>query len=177
MKYLISIGLILLSLHLFGIHSKLLFHTNPDGFDNNAAFSFLNLSENTYTSMAFSLVYSIMTIIVIRIFLLKSTEILSKFVVLIIVGLLDGFGIFLYYAHTEIEKYFIVASIYYSAYTFFIIVSLGFHNISKAKSSEIDSKSDIYKQIKDLKKTGKTQKEIAQILHTNESKISRILNK
>ena len=150
MKNLKITALILLSIHLFAIHARLLFHLTPDSQISETIFSFLQLNEITILSMTFAAAYSLMTVIILYIN--------SNLKFILVYGCIDAIAVFFYYKEHIKKEFFIFGAIYYAVYTFIIIYSLGILKISPIKKNA-------------------TQKEIAKHFNISESKVSRIVKK
>lgn len=103
--------IIILSVHIFSIHAKLLYYLNPE-IGNKNPFSFLDLSEPMVLSMIFALSYSMATAFIIY----KSN---SKRLI-IVYAALDALGVLFYY-FTFIPIY--VTAFYFAIYTFILIGS------------------------------------------------------
>lgn len=161
MKLLRFIALIFLSIHLFTVHSKLIFHANPDNLSGHQAFSYLNLSEQMIISVIISLSYSVITVILIM--LLSN---LKKIYILFIIwfAILDGIGVFIYYYYPE--RLALFSSIYYAIYTFSIIACFGLYRYDEIKTR---TKSDIIRKY--------TQKQLAKEIGVSESLVSKVKNK
>lgn len=143
MKYLI----IILSVHIFSVHAKLLYLLN-----GGDSFSFLNVNEPTILAMVFAVSYSLATAVVIY-----NTENKS---IIFTYAVLDGVAVLLYYfAVIPIA----VAAFYFAIYTFILIASV------------ITIKKPI--TIEEMRKAGATLKEIAKKFGVNESTISRRISK
>lgn len=151
----IHLLIIALTIHIFSVHSKLLYYLNPE-LNVKPAFSFLNFNEPTILAMAFALAYSLATFAVI-----SSTK--WKSLILIYAGL-DSLGVLLYY-FTKIPIYF--GAIYFAAYTFVLILSVVY----------LDTPKYLSEQILGMKRKGVSQREIAQRLKISESKVSRTLKR
>jgi len=147
--------IIALTIHIFSVHSKLLYYLNPELL-NKPAFSFLNFSEANVLAMVFALAYSLATFTVISI---------SKRKLLIIVfALLDSIGVLLYY-FTKIPLY--VGAIYFALYTGILILSVIY----------LENPEYVSDLILEMKQKGVSQREIAKQLNLSESKVSRVLKK
>ena len=126
---LILIGLVILflTIHLFTIHSKLLFHINPDNIVDSLTYKFtLELfSQNMIVSTLSALAYSLITALILTVFV----KFRSVFLISVIsFAVLDGIGVFIYYNVGIKENLFIISgAIYYALYTIFIIISLGLY--------------------------------------------------
>ena len=122
---LIGIIILFLSLHLFTVHSKLLFHINPDNLVEDLTYKFNKtlFSQELIVSTIGSIAYSLITALILTIFVrYKKVFIIS----VISFALLDGIGVFVYYNVTIGQELFLITgAIYYAIYTSSIIVSLG----------------------------------------------------
>lgn len=174
-----------LVIHLFGTHSKLLYHLNPDFIsETSKIFSFTKFNENTITAMIFALAYSIITASIL-IFNMNNERIFLFFVFTF--ALLDSLGVYIYY-NTEIQAFNKYGAVFYSIFTFFIVVAIGlsknmvegeksFKSIEKgARIGDIDSSNlSIQEKVISLKNEKKTQTEIARELNISQPQVSRIL--
>lgn len=122
---LVSIIIIFLSAHLFTVHSKLLFHINPDKLVKELVYKFNGtlFNQELITSTIGAIAYSLITALILTIFVkFRKVFIFS----VCSFALLDGVGVFVYYNVTAREKAFIITgAIYYAIYTAIIIISLG----------------------------------------------------
>lgn len=199
-NFLLTLIVIFLSIHLFVVHSKLLFHLNPDKISEyfEYSFSFELFTKNMLVSTLSAIAYSFITAFILFIFVkYKKVFLLS----VISFSLLDGLGVFIYY-NTTIQKdlFMKLGSLYYSLYTLFIIFSVGLYRNKVYSDEEIPGLNEAIKEndimqmrdtlkeveysvnekskrVKELKKEGLTQKEIAEELNISQSMVSRILNK
>lgn len=146
MKYLI----IILSVHIFSVHAKLLYYLNPELVEKTS-FSFANLSEPSILAMVFALSYSLATAVVI--YNTENKRIIATY------ALLDGVAVLLYY-FTKLPMF--LSAFYFAIYTFILI------------GSTITIKKPI--TMFDMQKAGATLKEIAEKFKVSESTISRKLN-
>ena len=80
--------IIILSIHIFSVQTKLLYWINPEIAEKNG-FSFLNFDEPTVLAMVFSLSYSIATAIIL--YRSNNRRLIMAYAVL------DGLGVLLYY--------------------------------------------------------------------------------
>lgn len=198
------IGLIFLAVHLFFTHARLLYHVNPEISSKikDLGFSFSMVNEGFILSLIFALAYSVITITIILIY----SETWQKYIYMIIVALLDGFGVYIYYninlgagilARAEIDTnlFILFTSFYYAFYTFFIVVSLGFHRAKRSKkkmersrnalkrSEPVPERSKIKPErsgtieakIKELHKQGLSQAQIAKEVGLSKTTIHRKL--
>lgn len=116
--------IIVLTVHIFATHTKLLYYINPEVLDKQA-FSFLSLNEHTMLSMVFALSYSMATALVIY-------KVNTKWIVLAYAAL-DGLAVLLYY-YLAIPTW--VSGIYFAVYTTFLISSTFIvkeHTVKKPK--------------------------------------------
>ena len=144
-----------LTIHIFSVHSRLLYYLNPE-VEEPPPFSFFKLNEPTILAMVFAVAYSLATLSVVR---------GSKRKWLITVyALLDSLGVLLYY-YTEIHLHF--GAIYLAMYTGTLILSSMYLNRPEYLSD----------QIVEMKEKGISQREIAQQLQLSESMVSRVLNR
>ena len=122
---LVGIIIIFLSLHLFTVHSKLLFHINPDNLVQELIYIFNKslFSQELIVSTIGAVAYSLITALILTIFVRYK----SVFIIAVAsFALLDGIGVFVYYNVTIGEKLFLIlGSLYYAIYTASIIISLG----------------------------------------------------
>ena len=107
----INLLMIALTIHIFSVHSKLLYHLNPE-LEEREAFSFIRLNEPTVLALVFAVAYSLATVSVIR-----STK---KKRMIVAFAALDSLGVLLYYL-TEIPLQF--GAIYFAIYTGTLILS------------------------------------------------------
>ena len=154
-KQMINILLISLAIHIFSVHSRLLYYLNPETL-NKMPFSFIVVNEPTILAMVFALAYSLATVSVIR--NSKKKGLIAIFAVL------DSLGVLLYY-FTKIPLYF--GAIYFALYTGTLILSSLYLNGPKHLSG----------QIMEMMEKGMTQREIAKQLDLSESKVSRLLSR
>ena len=121
---LITIIILFLSVHLFTVHSKLLFHINPDKLILELTYKFDKslFGQELIVSTIGAVAYSLITALILTIFV----KYRSVFIITIAsFALLDGLGVFVYYNITIGEKLFVIfGSVYYAIYTASIIVSL-----------------------------------------------------
>jgi hypothetical protein len=150
-----NILLFALVLHIFSVHSKLLYYLNPE-VENPLPFSFIKFNEPTLLAMVFAVAYSLATVSVISRTKQKS--------LIIIFAVLDSLGVLLYY-FTEIPLQ--IGAIYFAVYTGMLILSTVY----------LDSPEFLSDQIKEMKLKGISQREIAQQLQISESKVSRLLKR
>ena len=198
MKKLKIIAFIFLAIHLFAIHTRLIFHLNPDNPLQNKLFSFIILDEYNIISEIFAIAYSIMTAYVIYYSV--------KFYTIIVFASLDALAVFLYYKFNFAGYEILFGAIYYSLYTGLIIVAMKLIEINRKlqspesiavrlqermneilKESEIKpfseevhkaAQSEILRdQVLQWKSKGMKQDEIAKKLKISPSKVSRIINK
>lgn len=134
---LVSVIIIFLSMHLFTVHSKLLFHLNPDKIINELNYTFdLTLFNKGYrVSTISALAYSIITAFILTIFVkYKKVFLISVFSF----GMLDGIGVLIYYnIGIKDELFVMLGSWYYAIYTFFMIVSLGYFRHLEYKEGKL----------------------------------------
>lgn len=185
-KHVKTIAFIFLAIHLFAIHTRLIFHLNPDNESATKIFSFLAISENVITSEIFAIAYSIMTAI--------ALYYNARLWIILTFATIDALSVFLYYKYDFGDYGILFGALYYSVYTFAIIFALSKINFTDAISefqvkvdemeilqplaSNIDKKitKDVLKdRIFELKKAGFTGREIAKRLNISESKVSRTL--
>lgn len=198
------IGLIFLAVHLFFTHARLLYHVNPEISSKvkDLGFSFGLVNEGFILSLIFALAYSVITITIILIY----SETWQKYIYMIVVAFLDGFGVYIYYninlgsgikARTEIDSnlFILFTSFYYAAYTFFIVVSLGFHKAKRSKKKPERSRNALKRSepvpersekkpkrpetiedvIEELHKQGLSQSKIAKEVNLSKTTIHRKL--
>jgi len=122
---LIGIIILFLSLHLFTVHSKLLFHINPDKLVQELVYKFDGslFSQDLIVSTIGAIAYSLITALILTVFVKYK----KVFIITVVsFALLDAVGVFVYYNVTIGQKAFLIAgAIYYAIYTGSIIVSLG----------------------------------------------------
>lgn len=203
--FLVGLVIIFLSIHLFTVHSKLLFHLNPDNTVEylNYKFSIDLFKQNMIVPTLSAIAYSLITALILSIFVkFRSVFLMS----VISFAILDGAGVFIYY-NVGINKqlFILMGSVYYSFYTIFIIISLGlFRNLSY-KNSAFEKRIDnaiIEEDVIQLRETMNnianienikyptldqkvlyyysqlgTQQKVAKKLGINQTKVSRILAK
>lgn len=100
--------IIILSIHIFSVQTKLLYLLNG-GSDQ---FSYLNITEQTILAMVFSVSYSVATALIL--YKSKNTKLILLY------ALLDGLAVLLYYfIRIPIE----VSAFYFAIYTFVMIAS------------------------------------------------------
>jgi predicted XRE-type DNA-binding protein len=169
-KTIINILLAILAIHLWFTHSKILYHLNPDK-EESIMFFFWNY-EYVYQVIAIitSLAYSLMTVAIISLFESKPQKgLMYTFCSL------DAIGVFIYYFKGfsfESMAFNITGATYYGAYTFIIVYTAFFMN-----EGHIPFKGNLEKEIKRLKSKGYKQVEIANMLGTNQTKVSKTLKK
>ena len=140
---LVGLIIIFLSAHLFTVHSKLLFHINPDKLVEKLEYYFnitlfnQELIVSTIGSIAYSLITALMLTVFVR----------YKKVFIFTVGafaILDGVGVFVYYNVTIGQKIFLITgAVYYAIYTASIIIALGLFRYLNYKSDEyLDKETD-----------------------------------
>lgn len=151
----INLLMIALTIHVFSVHSKLLYHLNPE-LEKKEAFSFTSLDEPTVLALVFALAYSLATVSVIR-----STK---KKRMIVAFAALDSLGVLLYYL-TEIPLQF--GAIYFAIYTGTLILSALY----------MDKPEYLSDQIREMKEKGISQREIAQQMQISESMVSRLLKR
>lgn len=151
----INLLIIALSIHIFSVHSKLLYYLNPE-LKIKPAFSFLEFNEQTALAMVFAMAYSLATVSVI-----SRTK---KKKLIFIFAVLDSLGVLLYY-FTKIPLHF--GAIYFAIYTGTLIISTLYLNKPEYLSD----------QVKEMKENGVSQREIAQKLSVSESMVSRLLKR
>lgn len=139
---LIGIIVLFLSIHLFTVHSKLLFGINPDNLIDELTYNFnLGLfSQNYIVSTLSAIAYSLITALILTIFVKFNKVFL---IAVTSFALLDGIGVFIYY-NTIIEGniYIICGAVYYALYTMFIIISLGWFRNLTYKDIELNKNID-----------------------------------
>lgn len=141
-----------IAVHLFGVHSKLLFQLNPDKVKtisgNIMVFSFNDITENNITAIIFALSYSIATAVILT---LSYDKKYMLYIITLVFGLLDGAGVFIYY-NVKLENFVIWGSVYYAIYTFIIIISAGYYRLKN--EPDLSKKTD-ESQLTELIKTAK----------------------
>ena len=166
------IGMMLLAIHLFGTHSRLLYHINPEFGDGlKVGFSFLRISEQIIIAEIFALSYSVITAII----LLLYSESNNRIWIVSIFAFLDGAGVFIYY-NVEIKTLFVIfSSLYYSVYTMIVIMSIGLHSkIGNGQTWDLKMRD---RAIYGLVEKGNTVSEISSILGVSQQSIIKILDK
>ena len=95
-QYLLVAIVLFLSIHLFTIHSKLLFHLNPDKLNKYLEYKFsLNLfKQDMIVSTLSAIAYSFITAFILFIFVKYRKVFLLS---VISFATLDGLGVFIYY--------------------------------------------------------------------------------
>lgn len=169
-----------LVLHLFSVHSKLLYHINPDAPAELPKFSFLSLNEFTVTAMIFALGYSIMTAITIKIIDLNFESRWARISPILALAVMDAMGVLIGYHGVN---YRVLGSIYYAFYTLIIVASIALVKefSKKIHVSEISSELQVEISASDSEIIARyqsgnfTQKQIAEMYNLSESKVSRIL--
>ena len=151
----INILITVLTIHIFSVHSKLLYYLNPEVAEKDP-FSFLNFNEPTILGMVFALAYSLATFSVV-----SNTR---KTMLIYIFAVLDSLGVLLYY-FTKIPIYY--GAIYFAIYTGILIISTRYQRKSEYLAD----------QIQEMKQKGISQREIAQQLNISESMVSRMLKR
>ena len=144
--------IVFIAVHLFGVHSKLLFQLNPDKVKtisgNIMVFSFNDITENNITAIIFALSYSIATAVILT---LSYDKKYMLYIITLVFGLLDGAGVFIYY-NVKLENFVIWGSVYYAIYTFVIIISAGYYRLKN--EPDLSKKTD-ESQLTELIKTAK----------------------
>ena len=94
----INIALFFLVVHLFVIHTKLLFHLNPDStIANTSVFDFTRFGPENIVATIISICYAVMTAIAVKdIYLALNRK--WNFVLILWFAIIDGTGVWLYYA-------------------------------------------------------------------------------
>jgi hypothetical protein len=154
-KQSINILILALALHIFSVHSRLLYYLNPE-IEDKDAFSYIVMNEPTILALVFAVAYSLATVSVIRSARKKG--------LIAIFAVLDSLGVLLYY-FTKIPLHF--GAIYFALYTGTLILSSMYLNRPEYLSD----------QIMEMKEKGISQREIAQQLEISESKVSRLLKR
>ena len=150
-----NILIIALSIHIFSVHTRLLYYLNPE-ISTKQGFSYLNIDELTILAMVFALAYSVATATVIYIS--------NRKILIFSYGILDAFGVLLYYFTSIPLEY---GAIYFALYTGILIVSTVFLNGNEY----------LIDKIREMKEKGLTQRDIADRLSISDSKVSRILKR
>lgn len=151
--------IIILSVHIFSVHSKLLYYLNPE-LTEKASFSYTNLNEATILAMIFALSYSVATAL--AIYNTNNKRITTTY------AILDAIGVLLYY-FTAIPM--LVTSFYFAIYTFVLINSvISVNSSKKAKPVSVE------KQMKQMVAEGIPYKEIAEKFNTSVATVSRRIN-
>lgn len=152
---------IILSVHLFSVQTKLLYWLNPETTQElKHSFSFLTFDEPSILAMIFALSYSIATAVVIY-----NTE--NKRAI-IVYAIMDAFGVMFYY-FTKIPIVWV--SIYFALYTFILIGSIITINSAKPKKEK-----PIAVQMAEMAKEGMNYQQIAEEFNTSTATVSRKIN-
>ncbi|NHJ87928.1 MAG: helix-turn-helix domain-containing protein [Asgard group archaeon] len=151
----INILMIALVIHIFSVHSRLLYYMNPE-LKIKPSFSFIALNEPTILALVFAVAYSLATISVLR-----GTK---KKWLIVIFAVMDSFGVLLYYFTTIPLQY---GAVYFAVYTGTLILSAMYLNRPEYLAD----------QIMEMKEKGISQRDIAKQLNLSESKISRLLSR
>lgn len=192
MKTLINIALIFLAIHLFTVNSKLLYHLNPDKefitkneivkvtkdngdiheitetYQYDKDFSFFNIKDEfTLFALITALAYSIITIILIKVF---EPNIKGYLLIITWFAILDGMGVLIYYMQPK-DIYLLLGSIYYAIYTFSMIVCFGINKKSDIKQIDLQEK------VNKLMLNGYKTKEISKKLNITLPKAYRLIYK
>jgi hypothetical protein len=147
--------IIALTIHIFSVHAKLLYHLNPEVAEKSG-FSFIDLNEQTILAMVFALAYSLATLSV-----LKGV---SNRIIIVVFAILDALAVLLYYnINIQISN----SAYYYALYTAVLIYSSLYFN----------NPEYVTDQILEMKEKGVSQREIARMLNISESKVSRSLKR
>lgn len=194
-----------IAVHLFGVHSKLLFQLNPDKVKtisgNIMVFSFNDITENNITAIIFALSYSIATSVILT---LSYDKKYMLYIITLVFGLLDGVGVFIYY-NVKLENFVIWGSVYYAIYTFIIIISAGYYrlknepDLSKKTDESLlteliktakprnrfenrneysdEEKKKLELKVLELSEKGRKQVDIAKELNCSQPLVSKILKK
>jgi predicted XRE-type DNA-binding protein len=139
-----------LSIHLFTIHSKLLFHLNPDKVVEYLEYRFsIDLfNQSMIVSTLSAIAYSFITAFILFIFVKYRKVFLLS---VISFAILDGVGVFIYYnASIQDDNFVIFGSIYYSLYTLFIVLSVGlYRNMNYSEHEYITGPDNNIKNLSD----------------------------
>lgn len=136
----ISIGLFFLVAHLIVIHSKLLYHLNPDSLiANKEVFDFAKLGVENIIAIVISISYACMTAIVLKVICLPVKKIWN-FALIAWFGLIEGSSVWLYYA--VFDNYRNYVSILYGTYTLSIICAFGLYQIFEEKAADVLSEPE-----------------------------------
>jgi hypothetical protein len=134
---LVSIIILFLSVHLFTVHSKLLFHINPDKLVQELTYIFNKtlFNQDLIVSTIGAIAYSLITALILTIFVRYRVVFI---ITIASFALLDGLGVFVYYNVTIGEKLFVIfGAIYYAIYTASIIVSLSLFRYLGYKNEDL----------------------------------------
>lgn len=158
MKKMFNWLIIVLTIHIYSVQSKLLYHLNPEFIEGQwHNFTYSKLDEPSILAMIFALSYSIATAFVI--YLSKKRWMILSYAVF------DGLAVGLYY-FTDTPRW--INVVYMALYTFFLIASTTFIR---------NTEEDFDSQVSGMKESGMTQKEIANRTGKSESTISRIIKR
>lgn len=197
-KFLDSVIIFFLSIHLFMTHSRLLYILSPDkveGFTEYRLFTNLFSVEMASSTMS-AIIFSVITAVILG----RSVKYKLIFLISFIsFALLDGIGVYIYYNPILfIEELAITTgSLYYSVYTACIIISYGLKKYLEYKNSglnnnidiaidELNLKNNIMNKselsenelnILELRNKGESQKNIAKELDLSQPTVSRVLGK
>ncbi len=171
-----------LGIHLFGVHSRLIFHINPmklesDGLINPYSFTAFT-DENTIGSNVFAMAYALTSVFIVMVMDKKKVQFLWT---LILFSIFDGIGVFLFY-YIDIPNIFLICALYYAFFTSFIVFSMGSISFEEEKQ-EIQNKADLLNEMKQdelitvLLMKGETQANIAAKVGVSQSYVSRINSK
>jgi len=164
-------GLVFLAIHLLFTHARLLFNINPEkSLDSFKAigFTFSEINELFIISLIFALAYSVITVTIIILY----ADNRYRYLLISIVALLDGLGVFIYYNSNIVKLFILFSSFYYAVYTCFIIVALGFHQF-RIRNERILRNESILK----LSREGMKQRDIADEMNISASTVNRTLKK
>lgn len=196
-----------LAMHLFSTNVKLLFHINPDmdmiwdGYDwVEPLFKWREIfsSEYALSSAIYALAYSVMTVYIILLMDIGSKLKGLRFMLILYFGLLDGLGVLLYYKITLRGD--IWAAIYFAVYTASIVIAFGIYKVwggkvklaqpetmveplaTKAEEPPEEKSNRMVRTLEEniiflYRQNKYKQKEIAEMLGTNEPKVTRTLKK
>jgi hypothetical protein len=151
----IDILIIALTIHIFSVQSKLLYHLNPEAV-TKIAFSFTNFSEQNILAMVFALAYSLGTV--------RVLSITRKKTLIAIYAVMDCFGALFYY-FPNVPRQFI--AVYFAGYTALLIISTIY----------LDKPEYLSDRILEMKQKGISQKDIALKLKISETAVSRIIKR
>jgi len=173
-EFLVGMVILFLSLHLFMVHSKLLFHLNPDKLSKELIYNFdWSLFQKTLLPSTLSaLAYAITTAIILTIFVRFRKVFLISIVAF---AVLDGAGVMIYYyVAMPADLFMITGAVYYSLYTVGIVISLGyFRYLNYSKDEKIYAEIDYAIKEDDIIKLRETMQQLTKEDMQPESKMNK----